>query len=133
MTLVHIISPQRVPISLIKFLLVGVINTLVGLSTIYLLKWLSGTTDAVANAGGYLVGLTISFTLNRRWTFRHVGAVLPAAVRFGAVFAVAYLANLGTVLTLIHLFGINGYLAQAAGVPPYTTLFYLGSRYAAFR
>jgi polyisoprenyl-phosphate glycosyltransferase len=122
-----------VPLSLLKFLLVGSVNTLVGISAIYLLKWLMEASDAAANAGGYLVGLTASFTLNRRWTFRHAGALLPAATRFIAVFAVAYVANLFTVLTLIQEFGINGYLAQAMGVLPYTTLFYLGSRHIAFR
>jgi putative flippase GtrA len=133
MTFFQVISLHRIPTSLIKFILVGVINTLVGLSTIYLLKWFLGATDAIANAGGYLVGLTVSFTLNRQWTFRHVGAVLPAAARFITAFAIAYVANLGTVLTLIHQFEINGYLAQAAGVLPYTTLFYLLSRYTVFR
>jgi putative flippase GtrA len=127
----QVVSLQRIPLSLIKFLLVGVVNTLVGLSTIYLLKWFSGTSDTVANAGGYLLGLTVSFTLNRRWTFRHAGAIAPAFARFAAVFAIAYLANLGTVLTLIQ-FGINGYLSQAMGVLPYITIFYLGSRYSTF-
>jgi putative flippase GtrA len=125
--------PRVISLSLIKFLLVGVVNTLGGLSTICLLKWLLEANDAAANAGGYFIGLMISFTLNRQWTFGHSGAVMPAAARFVAVFAVAYLANLGTVLTLIQQFGVNGYLAQAIGVLPYTTLFYLGSRYVAFR
>src|SRR3954453_13266907 len=117
------------PHSLVKFLLVGGINTIVGISTIYLLKWVLGASDAAANAGGYLIGITASFALNRRWTFRHVGALLPAATRFIAVFAVAYVANLCTVLTLVQKFGINGYLAQAMGVLPYSMLFYLGSRH----
>jgi putative flippase GtrA len=109
------------------------VNTLVGLSTIYLLKWVPGANDLVANAGGYLVGLTVSFTLNRRWTFRYYGAIAPAFVRFATVFAIAYLANLATVLTLIEQFEIDGYLSQAMGVLPYSTIFYFGSRYIAFR
>ena len=116
----------------IKFLLVGVVNTAVGLAIIYGLKWLRRS-DVTANILGYLCGLMVSFTLNRNWTFRHAGTILPAALRFLLVFAVAYLANLGTVLGLIRLLGVNGYVAQTLGIIPYTTLFYLGSRYVAFR
>lgn len=133
MTPLRSVLTVRPPASLVRFLLVGVANTLVGLSTIYLAKWLGGVGDSLANACGYAVGLVVSFVLNRNWTFRHTGAVLPAALRWLMVFVIAYTANLGTVLTLIHEFGINGYLAQALGVPPYTALFYLGSRYFAFR
>ena len=117
----------------IGFLLVGVANTLVGLSVIYLIKWLGAAGDTIANACGYVFGLLVSFILNRNWTFRHSGTVLPAAIRFLMVFAIAYAANLGVVLILIHQVGVNGYFAQLLGVPPYTALFYLGSRYFAFR
>lgn len=121
------------PAELAGFLLVGVANTLVGLSAIYFIKWLGAGGDVFANACGYAIGLSVSFILNRNWTFRHSGTMLPAAVRFFIVFAIAYSANLATVLTLVHQFGINGYVAQSLGVPPYTVLFYLGSRYFAFR
>jgi putative flippase GtrA len=117
----------------VRFVLVGIVNTFVGLSVIYLLKWSVALGDVGANAVGYVVGLAVSFVLNRNWTFRHSGKVMPAVARFVMVFAVAYAVNLATVLTLIKLAGVNAYLAQALGVPPYTILFFLGSRYFAFR
>ena len=116
-----------------KFIIVGVTNTLVGLLSIYACKWLFGLGDAVANIIGYAVGLTVSFILNRGWTFRHSGAALPALARFLMIFALAYPLNLITVLVAIHTFGVNPYVAQAIGIPPYTIFFYLGSRYFAFR
>jgi hypothetical protein len=82
--------------------------------------------------GRYGAGLVLSFTLNRNWTFQHAGRIAPAAIKFAAVFVVAYLINLATVLVLIHNAGINAFVAQASGIPPYTALFYLGSRYIAF-
>ena len=117
----------------LKFVIVGVANTLVGLLVIYLCKWLLGLSDALANICGYMIGLAVSFLLNRGWTFQHSGAVLPALARFLAVFALAYLLNLATVLVAIHSFGVNSYLAQAIGMPVYTVFFYIGSRYFAFR
>jgi putative flippase GtrA len=119
--------------SMLRFCVVGLINTCAGLAIIYLLKWFFGIADVAANAGGYAVGMLVSFTLNRRWTFRHTGAPLYAAMYFVPIFGFAYSVNLGIVLGSIRELGIDGYVAQALGMPFYTAVFYLGSRYVAFR
>lgn len=116
-----------------RFLLVGVANTLVGLAVIFAAKALAGAGDLAANASGYAVGLTLSFALNRSWTFRDRGRLSPAALRFMLAFALAYLANLATVFGLRDLAGVDSYVAQAAGVVPYTALFFLASRAFVFR
>jgi putative flippase GtrA len=115
-----------------RFLAVGLLNTFVGLATIYSCKWFLGTGDVISNVIGYAVGLTNSFIWNRRWTFAHSGAVLPAAVKFVVVFLGAYFLNLATMLTAIHVFDVNSYLAHAIATVPYTALFYLGSRFLVF-
>jgi putative flippase GtrA len=115
-----------------RFLLVGLANSTIGLSIIFLLKWQGGS-DITANVFGYATGLIVSFALNRQWTFDHSGSVLPAAWRFLLVFAIAYVANLLTLLALVRLVQMNAYAAQVLGVPPYTAIFYVGSRYFAFR
>ena len=117
----------------VRFLIVGIANTVVGLLSIYLLKWLLGFDDAIANILGYMIALALSFVLNRGWTFEHSGPILPAFLRFVCIFAVAYLVNLAIVMASIRVFGVNAYLAHAIGIAPYTVLFYLGSRYFAFR
>src|SRR5687768_4456318 len=81
-----------------RFVIVGIANTVVGLSSIYFAKWAMGFGDTTANLFGYLIGLTVSFVLNKTWTFAYSGAWWPAFARFLAVFAVAYLCNLATVL-----------------------------------
>jgi putative flippase GtrA len=123
---------RRVPAPPLRFVVVGLVNTMAGLGTIYFLKWFGGVGDTAANVGGYCLGLITSFLLNRNWTFHHSGAWLPALARFLSVFAIAYLANLGAVLVLIDEFGTNAYAAHAFGIAPYTALFYLGSKYFAF-
>ena len=120
----------RVPL---RFLVVGVLNTLIGLLAIYLGKWWLGLGDVLANLFGYAIGLCFSFVVNRSWTFDHSGAVVPALMRFLVVFGIAYAVNLATVLAAIRVFGINAYIAQALGIVPYTLFFFLGSRYYAFR
>lgn len=116
----------------IRYLLVGVVNTLVGLGIIYFCMWALGLGNVVSNAIGYSVGVLVSFTLNRRWTFRHEGPRASAFVRFVTVLGVAYGVNLATVLFAIEVLHIDRYLAQAIGVVPYTITGFLGSRLYAF-
>lgn len=118
--------------SAVRFLTVGVFNTVVGLGIIYLAKFLLGMGDIAANVVGYTIGLLVSFALNSKWTFKHDGLMLPAFVKFIAVFIGAYSLNLLCVLGAIRL-GLNAYLAQAVGIVPYTTFTYLVSRYFVFR
>ncbi len=116
----------------VRFMIVGVANTSVGLFIIYAAKWLVGLNDVVANMVGYSCGFVLSFLLNKRWSFRHTGSVGPALFRFILVVLVAYLLNLSVTMLAINKFGINSYLAQALGILPYTIATYLGSRHFAF-
>jgi putative flippase GtrA len=125
-------SRWRVP-ELGRFLSVGVVNMVVGLLVIYAAKWFFQAGDVAANAIGYAVGLCSSFALNSRWTFGYRGPQLPALLKFLAVAAVAYGMNLLTVLVAIRYAGLNDYLAQALGIPPYTLTTYLASKFIVFR
>ena len=117
----------------IRFVLVGVINTFTGLSVIFSMKMFLDAGDVISNSVGYLIGLMVSFTLNRSWTFSHQGSIIPAIIKFSFVFLVAYGFNLATVLILIHWIGANTYFAQVAGLPPYTLVFFLLSKFFVFR
>lgn len=116
-----------------RFLSVGVVNTLVGLLVIYLAKWFYNVGDVASNAVGYSVGLLVSFVLNSRWTFAYRGPLSPALAKFLLVALVAYGMNLLTVMVTIHYIGLNDYIAQALGIPPYTLTSYLASKYLVFR
>lgn len=117
--------------SLIRYGLVGLCNSLVGLMIIYMAKAL-GIGDVAANAIGYGVGLVFSFVVNKRWTFGYIGSHASSFVRFCLIIAMAYFANLGVVMTSIDGFGLNGYLSQALGVPIYTLIGYVGCRLYVF-
>lgn len=54
---------------IIKYGLVGVVNTLITFLVIYILQELLGMTPALSNAIGYAAGLLNSFLMNSRWTF----------------------------------------------------------------
>ena len=116
----------------LRFALVGIGNTLLGLVVIYAAKWAGRLPDLPANLLGYLAGLAVSYGLNARWTFAFRGRHGAAAARFVLVILAAYLANICTVYAALGL-ALNSYLAQAAGIVPYTVVGYLGMALFVFR
>lgn len=117
--------------SVVKFVSVGILNSLLSIAVIFSLKYFVHTSDLLANAIGYIVGLSCSFVLNKRWTFNHSDQLLTTLPKFLLVFAVSYFFNIVTVLSLIK-FGSNAYFAHLAGFPIYSILFYIGSRHYVF-
>ena len=66
---------------MLRFLLVGCLNTLVGVTVMYGL-YQAGVGYWVASAGNVLIGGICSFVMNRNWTFRSKGHVGKQAVWF---------------------------------------------------
>lgn len=54
----------------IKYCLVGVVNTLVGISTAYILLNPLRQTYTVSTIGAYIVGIIVSYILNKKYTFK---------------------------------------------------------------
>lgn len=118
---------------LVRYLLVGVANTMTGLGIMYGLMYFLGADIVSANVAGYTIGIVQSFYLNKVWTFKSRTRIVSSFVRFLLVLALAYLANLATVIGVhVHL-GASPYVAQALGIIPYTGIGFLGSRLFAFR
>lgn len=115
-----------------RFLVVGVLNTVVGLGFMWGCLYFLGLGAAGANAVGYACGLLFSFALNRRWTFqdRLSDGALP---RWLALAAFAYAVNLIVVLAFVRSGLVNAYVAQPLGVAPYTLLMFFGARAFVFR
>jgi len=112
----------------LRFGLVGVVNTLVGLAVIAALLRL-GAGDWISNAASYAVGLCVSFTLNRRWTFGVCGAVDTREIaRFLCVFAVAFGCNLAVLAAMRSLGFTENLIGQGAAMIAYSAVFFLLSR-----
>jgi putative flippase GtrA len=118
--------------SLLKFLAVGILNTLLSLCIIFGLKYFYAFSDVSANLIGYIAGLISSFLLNKKWTFNHNGQLSITVVKFILTFIVAYTINILCVLLMIEL-GINDYYAHFLAMPIYTIIFYLGSKFFVFK
>jgi putative flippase GtrA len=116
----------------IRFAAVGVANTAIGLTAIYVVMFFFQTGPAIANAVGYAIGLSMSFLLNRSWTFGSTQSVSLLLPRFLTVVTVSYLLNLGAVLAATSLAAADPYFAQVLGVGIYTTCVFFGCRRLVF-
>lgn len=123
---------RGIDLSVARFVIVGLANTLFGLAVIYLAMGFGELNVVAANVLGYGLGLTLSFSMNKRWTFGDHGPVLPSLLRFVSVIVLAYSVNLLVVVASLKFLEWNRYVAQAAGIVPYAGIVYVGSRFFAF-
>jgi len=121
------INPRR---TFWRFIVVGVINTFAALAFIYGARAL-GLGEVAANATGYSIGVMVSFGLNRQWTFRQRGPLLPHVLRFATVTLLAWLINIAVLLELMR-WGVSAEFAHAGAMLPYTVVSYLGCRWWVF-
>jgi putative flippase GtrA len=116
----------------VRFGMVGVVNTALGLSAIYALMFFLGAGPALANFVGYGLGLAVSFALNRVWTFSSTLPVAHVLPKYLLVAAICYLLNLGAVIACTSYLSANPYLAQLVGVGIYTVSMFLSCRWFVF-
>jgi putative flippase GtrA len=116
----------------LKFLMVGLVNTAIGLLSIYAIIFFFNAHPGLANAIGYAIGLAVSFALNRIWTFSDSQSIMKVLPRYLTVAGISYLLNLGVVLIGVDYFGIGPYLVQLFGMAVYTPTMFLGCRFFVF-
>ena len=116
----------------VRFLLTGLVNVAVGLTTIIVCAELLGWSPYLANAAGYVVGLTTGFVLNRSWTFGDRRRATVTAPRYVMAFGISYGANLAVLAAGLRLLSLPATLAQAAALATYSLVFYLLCRYFVF-
>lgn len=125
--------------SMLRFLLVGVVNTLVGAGIMFLLYNLAGCSYWLSSAANYIVGGVVSYFLNKYYTFKNTERSWKQVIRFALNVAVCWLLAYGIAkpLALRLLAGFDEKLqtnaAMLAGLCLYTALNYLGQRFFAFR
>lgn len=122
-----------------KFLLVGVLNTLVGCGVMFLLYNLAHCSYWVSSAANYVVGSIVSFLLNKYFTFQKSEWSWAQAGKFVVNVAVCYLIAYGAAKPAVMwaLLGqpvnVQENAAMLVGMVLYTGLNYFGQRFFAFR
>lgn len=117
----------------LRFLVVGGINTLWGYGLIFGFMYLAGWSPEASNIAGYLISFVMSYALHRRFTFRSENAKRREFLRYVAVFAVAFCANLAALGIFIHGFGLHEGLSQVGAGGVYVLTAYLLGKLYVFR
>ncbi|MFP5391358.1 MAG: GtrA family protein [Gammaproteobacteria bacterium] len=120
-------------VQLFKYLVVGAANTLLGYAIIFACMYLLGLGAELSNLIGYALGLVVSYLMHRNFTFESTQARRAEALRFVAVFAVAYLLNLGALMLLIHRLHVHEGVAQVVAGIVYIGGSFLMQKFYVFR
>lgn len=123
----------------IKFLIVGVINTLVGTSVMFVCYNIFHTGYWAASALNYIIGSIVSFFLNKYFTFKSRKKSVAEVVRFILNITVCYILAYGIAKPCVH-YVLSGYsltvrdnAAMLAGMCLFVGLNYIGQRFIVFR
>ena len=114
---------------LLRFIFVGIGNTVLGLGVIFIAR--QHFPEVVANAIGYLVVVPVSFLTHRDLSFRDTGGRMAAFMRYLPAVGAGYGANLAALTTMLT-FGINGYVAQSVAIASHVAVTYLCLRLFVF-
>jgi len=120
-------------IQIVKFGIVGVLNTLLTAGTIWLLLRVLNCSDYLSNIGGYIIGLLNSFVWNRRWTFKSNTKVKDTVFKFIVTFVICYLIQLGNLYLLLHFTSVDSYVSQLLSIVVYTGFNFTLNKYYTFK
>ncbi|MBL4952803.1 GtrA family protein [Neobacillus sp. OS1-32] len=98
----------------IRFILVGVANTIIGLSVMFLFYHLFGLSYWIATFLGNTIGACVSYCLNRSFTFNSRASVSKSVVRFACVILFCYFVSFSIGKQAVHLVLNHTHIFSAA-------------------
>ena len=117
----------------IRFLLVGIINAISGYTLIILLYSLLNFHFYLANFTDYLLGLIISFILNRKFVFKAKGKIKGQFLKFLFSFFLSYFLNIFVFYICSEFINLNYYLALLIASFFYTVSFFILCNFFTFK
>jgi putative flippase GtrA len=116
---------------LIRFVLVGVLNTIIGYGTFFILSYYLNY--LVALLISHFIGVSNSYIWNKYWTFGTQHNHLREFLKFNSVYLVALLVNLTTLSLVVNVLKVDPRIGQLILLPIVTMISYFGHRYWSFR
>ena len=123
---------------LLKFIIVGCANTIVGAGLMFVLYNVFGLGYWVSSAANYTVGSVLSFFLNKYWTFNVRKWSIFMVIAFVVNILISYIIAYKMARTVINFILWNqsvvfrDNIALAAGICLFTGLNYIGQRFVVF-
>ena len=122
----------------LRFILVGVVNTLVGTAIMFFCFNVLAWNYWISSAMNYIVGSIVSYLLNKRYTFQHKGHDWANVWKFIVNVTICYGLAYGFAKPLVTWMlsgfttNIQGNVALLVGMILFVGLNYIGQRFWAF-
>lgn len=123
----------------IKFLIVGVINTLIGTTIMFVAYNLFGLSYWISSTLNYAIGSIVSYILNKHFTFHNKDKSPKVLLKFILNISICYLLAYGIAkpMTIKILFKTNTHIqeniAMCVGMGLFLVFNYIGQRYFTFQ
>jgi putative flippase GtrA len=132
---------QLFDIKFLKFVLVGIINTIFSTIIMFLLYNLASFGYWGSSTVSYTLGSILSFFLNKSFTFRNKQSTAKTALRFAVNIAICYLVAYSVSKPIVTKIlsstslseSIVEQLSMVLGMVLFTMLNYIGQRFFAFK
>ncbi|GGD09959.1 GtrA family protein [Pontibacillus salipaludis] len=128
-----------IDVSVIKFIVVGVINTLVGTLIMFSCYNIIGLNYWISTSANYIVGSVLSYFLNKYWTFQHKEKSIKIILKFVVNIIICYFLAYSLAKYLVNLVlsqfnnNIQDNVSMIIGLILFTVLNYSGQKYFAFK
>lgn len=116
----------------IRFVLVGVLNTVVGYGCYFVLLYLQ-VNYIISLAISHIVGVTNSFFWNKYWTFKSKGNIKHELVKFISVYVITFFLNLGILVIFVEYVKVDKRVAQVYALFIVTIISYIGHKFWSFK
>ncbi|HJB19390.1 MAG TPA: GtrA family protein [Candidatus Bariatricus faecipullorum] len=129
---------KKIDTTPVKFVLVGVVNTIVGTSVMFIMYNVFSFNYWISSAANYVVGSIVSYFLNKYFTFQDKEKSWKTVVRFVLNISVCYLIAYGLARPLVRM-ALGGFsqtiqenIAMLAGMCLFVVVNYIGQRFFVF-
>lgn len=122
-----------------KFILVGIVNTLIGTAVMFSLYNIFHFSYWISSAANYIVGSVVSFFLNKNFTFQNINKGWKVIARFITNITLCYLIAYGAAKPLTEEMlrvapkAVQENGAMLVGMCLFVILNYLGQRFFVFK
>lgn len=122
-------------ISLLKYAIVGALNTLVSLATIWICMYFFNLKYDISNIIGYIIGLINSFIWNKNWVFkrRNSNELIKEVLLFLLVFIICFCLQFYCLKIMVEQLNWHEYVSQIFAMIIYTIPGYFLNRFITFK
>ena len=123
----------------IKFIIVGIINTVVGTSVMFILYNIFSVGYWMSSAANYIIGSIVSYFLNKYFTFQNREKSFKQIILFVINISLCYLIAYGVAKPMVAFIlnqyneKIQGNISMLVGMGLFVILNYFGQRLVVFR